>query len=192
LKMPRNETRNVYQLEADADHKALRMIVGDLSEFVGRFDGTLMKQRWTNVTLGWDPEDAGPKGDFPWLLDVPVFSSRAMRALRDLLEGHGEIIPMTIEGEEYFLFNVTKVIDALDEVNSEVIKYFESPKIMRIPRYIFSAEKLSGVMIFKIPNFYRVFVTDPFIERVKSAGLKGFWFPRLWSTDKTAAIDQVF
>jgi hypothetical protein len=123
---------------------------------------------------------------------VPAFSSRAMRALRDLLEGHGDILPTTIEGEKYFLFNVTKVIDALDEANSEVIRYVGTSKILRIPRYAFFVEELSEAAIFKIPHFYRIFVTDQFVERVKSAGLKGFWFPRLWSTDKTAVIDKIF
>jgi hypothetical protein len=184
---------NVYQLDGVADrYQGLILKVGNLSEFVQRFDGRPMNGPCADVTLQWDPADRLPKGDFPWLVGVPVFSSRAIHALGDLLEGHGEILPTTIEGEQYFLFNVTKVIDALDEANSEVIRYVGSAKVLRIPRYIFSAEKLTGIVIFKIPHFYRVFVTDSFVERVKSAGLKGFWFPRLWSTDKTAAIDKIF
>ena len=56
---------------------------------------------------------------------------------------------------------------------------------------IVKKEKLTGIAIFKIPEFRNIFVTDQFVERVKSTGLKGFWFPRRWSTDKTAIIDNV-
>ena len=89
---------------------------------------------------------------------------------------------------------MTKVIDALDESNSEVIRFDHIPEVMRIERYTFFVEALTQAVIFKIPQFRtgRVYVTDLFVERVKSTGLRGLRFPRLWSTDKTANIDWIW
>ena len=189
---------NVYRLYSNCknEYRSLKMVVGNVGEFLRRFDGTPMKRPWTDVLIGWDPEtNRFPKGDYPHLvLSLPVFSSRAVDALGDLLEGNGEILPTTCEGEQIFFFNATKVIDALDESNSEVIRYHGSTEVMRVETCAFFKEKLTGAVIFKIPQFPvgPVFVTDPFVERVKSTGLKGFWFPRVWSTDETATIDWVW
>jgi hypothetical protein len=188
---------DVYALFPDYQDECRRlaMPVGDLNEFLRRFDGSPMKRPWTDVRIGWVPESRSPKGDFVHLmLDLPVFSLRAIEALGDLLQGYGEILPTSCEGEQLFFFNVTNVIDALDESNSEVIRFHGRPEIMRIARYAFFKERLTGAPIFKIPQFLtgRVFVTDPFVERVKSTELKGFGFPRLWSTDETATLDWIW
>ncbi len=184
---------DVYQLYDDCtgDYRDLHMIFPNVWDFADRFDGTPMKLPWTDVQMAWDPASRSPKGDFNLMLSVPTFSSRAIDTLRDLLEGNGEILPTRCEGEPWFFFNVTRVIDALDESRSEVCTYLGTPEIMAIDRYAFFAEKLIGITIFKIPHCRRVFVTDAFVERVKSAGLEVFWFPRRWSTDKRAIIDNV-
>ena len=71
------------------------------------------------------------------------------------------------------------MIDALDESNSEVIRFDDCARLMRVDRYAFLSDKLKGSVIFKIPQFptERVFVTNHFVERVKATLLKGFWFP---------------
>lgn len=47
------------------------------------------------------------------------------------------------------------------------------------------SEYLTGMSIIKIPqtSSSAVFVTDKFVKRVRSARLKGFWFPLVWSSD---------
>jgi hypothetical protein len=161
------------------------MKVGDLFEFARRFNGKPFKGTWKDVEIGLDPRRL-PKGDTPSLIPgVPIFNRRAMDALRDVLEHNGELLPVIIVGEEYFLFNVTTVVDALDASNSEVIRFNGSTKVLNIRSYSFFSEKLSGRSIFKIPQTPTgdVFVTDAFVKRVNSAALKGFWFPLVWSSD---------
>ena len=176
----------VYLLRADSDHyESLIMPGGGLYEFAGRFNGSPMKNSVSDAMIKKDPRRL-PKGDFPSLIpNVPVFSRRAVEAMRDLLESHGEILPVMISGDEYFLLNVTRVVDALDESNSEVIRFEGSSKVLNIRTHSFHEEKLFGIMIFKISQVITmdVFVTDAFVERVSSAGLKGFWFPLVWSSD---------
>jgi hypothetical protein len=175
----------VYELGADSDHfESLLMTAGDLFEFANRFNGKPMKRPWTDVTIGKDPRRL-PKGDFPSLIPgVTVFSQKAVTALRDLLEKNGQILPVSIAGEGYFLYNVTRIVDALDETDSSMDR-FDDGRVFYIDDHSFFPHKLAGLSIFKIPQMPdgSVFVTDVFVERVQSAGLKGFWLPVVWSRD---------
>ena len=160
---------------------------GDLLEFHRRFDGTPMKDRWTGNQKFEFRSKPSPslKGDFPGLsTHVPVFNLKAVKALADLLKGNGEQLPITCDGEDYFLFNVTRVIDVLDEDNCE-IKRFDSGRIMYIIRYSFFRDRLVGEKMFKIPQIplMDVLVTDDFVKHVKTAKLKGFEFRLLWSDE---------
>jgi hypothetical protein len=175
----------VYLLRADSNHyESFIMRVGHLFEFARRFDGKPFKRSWKDVEIGLDP-GRFPKGDTPSLIPgVPIFSGKAVKALQDVLEQNGELLPVIVGGEEYFLFNVTTVVDALDEPRSEVIRFNGSNKVLTISSYSFFGEKLASRIIFKIPQMLRgdVYVTEPFVKRVRSAGLKGFWFPLVWNS----------
>lgn len=176
----------IYRLDANADrYQCFIMGTGSLFEFSRQFRGHSIKNTWNPPTIIIDPDSVrSPKGDFPSLIaSVPIFSRRAVTALRDILEENGELLPVTIVGEEYFVFNATRVVDAFDEENSNFHCY-DDGRIFMIDHHSFFPRKLAGLIMFKIPQFRRdVYVTDTFVERVKTAGLKGFWFPLLWSDD---------
>jgi hypothetical protein len=160
------------------------MTGGDLYGFARRFNGKPMQSFGKYPKIKKDPRQL-PKGDFPSLIPgVPVFSQRAVEAFGDLLKGNGEIFPLKISGDQYFLFNVTKVIEALDEFNS-IVSRFRDGRVFYIDHYSFFVEKLLGLIIFKIPHTITgdVYVTDAFVERVDATRLKGFWFPLVWSSD---------
>lgn len=176
----------VYILRAHSDrYQSVLMKVGDLFAFARRFDGKPFKGSWKDVEIGLDPRRL-PNGDTPSLIPgVPIFSGKAVAALQDFLKQNGELLPTIIEGDEYFLFNVTTVVDALDESSSKIDRFHGSTKVLYIDSYSFFGDKLSGISIFKIPQTPSgdVFVTDKFVKRVRSARLKGFWFPLVWSSD---------
>ena len=179
---------NVYYLRAAANNYRGVLAVGrDRREFYHLFDGSAMTRPWGDVTIEWDPDMRRlPKGDFPSLfIHVPVFSRKAVMALADLLEGNGELFPVPISGEEYNVFNVTRLIDALDESRSEMIWFEGTSRVLDINVHCFFAEKLDKAAIFKIPQTLSmdIFVTEVFVERVQSAKLKGFKFPLLWSSE---------
>lgn len=179
---------HVYMLRAHSDHfQCFIMPDGDLFEFAGRFNGRSMKRTRIKAKITVDPSSRStPKGDYPSLIPgVPVFSRRAVTSLSDLLEGNGQVLPVQIGHEEYFLFNATRVVDALDESQSKIIRFPESSEVLNIRSHFFFKDKIVGLTIFKIPQVITkdVFVTDVFVERVHSAGLKGFWFPVLWSSE---------
>ncbi len=176
---------NVYDLRAAADdYQCLVMTQGDLFEFARRFNGTPMVLPWTDVTIEVYSK-AVPKGDFPSLIpDVPVFSRRAVEALADLLQGNGEALPISLGEEEYYLYNVTRVVDALDLARSEILLSDDGLRVLMVKKYAFSEKLLLGLTIFKLPEAHTgtVLVTDAFVDRVRSKNLKGFWFPAVWSS----------
>lgn len=169
-----NKFRGIYYTNED-----------DIIEFKRSFDGNPIKDTWTgNEQFAFVPARLR-KGDTPGLsTHIPVFNSKAVEILADFLEPNGELLPITCDGERLFVFNVTRVVDALDEDNSE-LKLFSDGEIMDVVGFSFFEEKLSGMTVFKIPQLIRmdVFVTDPFVERVEAAKLKGFKFRLVWSSD---------
>jgi len=178
----------VYKLRADSDHyQGLIMPDGNLYEFARRFNRVPIERSYANEKISVDPDTRSfPKGDYPSLIpNVPIFSHRALLALRDLLDANGDIFPVVIEGEEYYFFSVTRVINALDQLASEIVRFDDSSEILNIRSHSFFRKKLSGAIIFTVPQAsdMDVFVTDAFVKRVHAAGLKGFWFPIIWSSD---------
>jgi len=178
---------NVYILDADVNkYRGIHYVnEEDVVEFSHRFNGTSMKRKWTGREKFAFVPARLPKGDTPGLRShIPVFSSKAVTVLEDFLEPNGELLPIICDKEKYFLFNVTKVVDALDEPNCE-LQLFDDGGIMDIVRYSFLKKKLIGVNIFKLPQDLLgwVYATDAFVDRVQAAGLKGFKFRLVWSDE---------
>lgn len=141
------------------------------------FDGREMASGWRTIPVESSDESGGDPsvGDYSLLGTVPVFSLRALEALLHILRKNGEVLPLRYAGEEYFAYNVTRFGDVLDEENS-VLKRLPSGRILTISRHAF--RPVDDLTIFKIPQFPKahVYVTEPFVENVRSAGLTGFAF----------------
>ena len=103
-------------------------------------------------------------------------------ALGDLLAGRGELLPLRCADGEYYAFNITCVIDALDYERAEVQRFRSSGRVMEILRYAFHLELLRDATIFKLPEMLRSrpFVTEVFVERIKESGLLGFEVREVW------------
>lgn len=124
-----------------------------------------------------------PPSDYPEIGVMPVFSCRAVEALREVLNDNGKLLPLVFEGKTnaYYAWKPTRIADVLNEAESEV-KRFKSGKVMNVISYEFEPEKIDGLTIFKIPQQRgRLYVTDEFIQRVEEAGLTGFSFKLLWT-----------
>jgi len=127
------------------------------------------------------------ESDFPchFWPGVIVFSERAVTALHDLLEGWGELLPLTCSDGTYFAFNVTRVVEALDTEHS-TLKLFSTGRIMRVERYEFFPDRVRDEVIFKEPRLHLIdaYVTSPFAERIATAGLLGFQLRHVWPADQ--------
>jgi hypothetical protein len=181
---------DVYLLASDADrYENLTVAEGaDVNALLDGFDGRPMRKSWSplEVEVIRDSRHSGrPESDFPLLFGpVPVLSDRAARALGELLDGAGELLPLGGEGDGYHILNVTRVIDALDEQRSQFKRFPSSGRIMRVLRYAFRPEAIGDVAIFKLPQTVKsdVYVTDRFVDAVRRHELTGLaWDRMLWS-----------
>ena len=178
----------VFQLRADSEkYASLEFMSETDSKAVLRcFDGTPLAKNWVplEMTRSASVEEHDlDLSDFPALLSAsaPVFSRRAWETLAPLIHDQSEELPFVVRAEDFVLLNVLQIADALDEANSEVMR-FSDGRIMDVERYVFHPDVVSGLTIFKIPQMRRshVMVTEPFVEAVRGADLKGFDFELLW------------
>jgi len=179
---------NLFELRSDGD-RYQNLVFESENDWatVRRFDGRSLSTSWTAPIVEIFRDDKHnrnlPPSDFPALVPgVPVFSLRALNVLKDVLEKNGETLQLSCSEGEYYAFNVTTFIDALDESNSEIERFESSGRIMRVLRYAFFGNRLGGATIFKIPQFPRseVYVTDQFCKMVMDNGLVGFKFVKIW------------
>jgi hypothetical protein len=142
------------------------------------------------------PRNSGAMlGDFANLSNgsEPVFSERAKRIFEPKLKGLGRWIELEFDETPYWLFFNTNVVDALDESRSE-LKLFSDGGLMRIAGYAFQPEVVSNQFLFTLkhePGRDNL-VTDAFVDIVREHRLTGFWFLRLWNSDKgTERLEDV-
>lgn len=157
----------------------------DYEVFAG-FDGSLIADRWKPISVRRvrpdERRDVKPS-DFPWLgTNALVMRQSAVDALRDILDANGEVLPLaTDDGVQLSVLNA-RIVDALDEANSSLMKFPGTNRIMRIKKVAFIASKVVDVDLFRLPHrASSTYVGERFVERVKTAGLSGLVFNRVWS-----------
>lgn len=130
--------------------------------------------------------------DFPWFLHcAPVLRERAVARLRHELEPYGEFLALDCD-EPIALFNVTNVIDALDEPSSQILRFDDDGSIMEIQRYQFIPAAIEGHDLFKLPmRASSIFVTDHLIEKLKRTGLVGLRFELVWADREEAPAEHL-
>jgi len=148
------------------------------------FDGRSLVAQWNPLPVRL--LEKIEKSDTPSLSgSVPVLNRKAINILYDLLEGSVELLPLISDIDEYYVLNVTKVIEAINHEKSEIKRFASSGRIMRFVKYSFIAEKLKETHIFKITDMPKahVFVSDQFKDRALNNGLKGFEFTEVWESE---------
>ena len=120
---------NVFELAPDCN-RYQNLVFASKKDWaiLDQFDEGRLIQSWTPPSVKVLRDDKFnrnlPPGDFPHLaVAVPVFSLRAVNVLRGMLEENGQILPLSCTEGEYYAFNVTTFIDALDESHSEVKRF---------------------------------------------------------------------
>ncbi len=182
-------TQTVYlPLSAEGFELCHPLNENDFETLNVQIDGTTRRKSWSLVQMRLVTEDEGKlllKSDSPWLgSHALIFRKSAIKNLETLLAEHGELLPVSCPDAELAIFNPTRVIDALDEAASSVLR-FSNGRIMRITHYVFRPNAVTGTDIFKIPNL-RVsptFVGDRFVRFWRSSGLTGLKFKKVWSSD---------
>jgi hypothetical protein len=121
------------------------------------------------------------EADMPWLGEhLLVLKPRATSALRELCLEAGELLPLTCHEAALVAWNVTTVVDALDEEKSKLVR-FPGGRVMSIKQHHFRPEIVEGLTAFRIPQARTsIFVGPAFVDRVREAELTGTRFKEVW------------
>ena len=112
---------------------------------------------------------------------VLIFKRPAMEALSPVLGPHGEFLPLACEeAAELWVFNPTRVLEALDDSNS-VVERLPTGEVMRIARYGFRKDVIEGLDAFKIAGLKNsaTFVSERVVDTWNAAGLRGLAFQQV-------------
>jgi hypothetical protein len=151
------------------------------------FDGAPRAAGWTPVKVKrltyWEDGSLLRPSDFPADAGFAV-SRAAIDHLEPYLKAAGELLPLDCPDGEFWTLNVTRLLDALDEENSKVLRSKETGRILMIHRHSFRGERL-GPDIFKLTSDPRglVYVTETFMKQVKATSLKGLNFKLVWAAN---------
>ena len=112
--------------------------------------------KWSPVKLvdKWKPPkvrgNVSLANDFPGLdMVLPVFSRRACDVLREFLDPNGELLPLQSDIGEYYFYNVTTFVDALDAKKSDCQFWCDPPTTaIAIDYFEFHKSKLKRVVDF--------------------------------------------
>jgi hypothetical protein len=118
------------------------------------------------------------------ITSVLIFRRSAVDALRDMLDAHGELLPLEDEdGVELWLFH-PRTIDALDHEKTRGSR-LANGRIERPLIHVFLPEKVEGVDIFKLParRAGDIYLSERFLQRWKQAKLKGLDFYVIWDSE---------
>jgi hypothetical protein len=176
----------VYALRADLDAYTAFVPVPETDIHAFFLDGRPRRDSWRPIELAViDDEFPGltEVGDLSTVGTTPLLSRRAVRALKSLLTGAGELLPVRTAGGAYFAYNVTCVAPALDREQTEA-EWFDSERIMADHRLAFKAEVVEGLTFFRVPELLsRQFMTEEVARRVSKAQLTGFDLCPIWGPD---------
>ena len=171
---------DVYILKPDTNRFQNLICIGeDYVDWLQKFDGSSLASSWEPLAVQvFYEEENLPASDYPSLaLHIPVFSKRATLALKEALDKHGELLSLLCGDGEYYAYNVTCVLDILNEEKSTLVR-FSSGRTLNIEDYSFNSADLGDYPIFKLPQtlLRGVFVTQAFKQKVEESGLTGFTF----------------
>ncbi len=130
-----------------------------------------------------------PKSDFPtYTIATMVLSDRAVERLRTVLDACGEVLPIHLSNdhETLFLFNVTRVINAVDMKRSKFMR-FPSGGIMKYERLVFDAKAIPDEALFfkttQLGPITEIFATEQAVTAVERANLSGYNFRLAWTDE---------
>lgn len=181
----------LYELQPIADDPRFEGFGFVNEESILEFDFDDVDRDFTVSRLKptWTPQHVAGRvrefNDYPCIaLVIPAFSRRAVDALRDLLEPNGELLPLISDVGEYYAYNITTVSDILDEQRSLLTGVGSSIGMNpNKERYECFPEKMDGLSIFRLRHDWKFAmhcVAQPFVDRVRKHGLRGFRFNKLW------------
>jgi len=155
----------------------------DIDEILS-FDGRNQTKNWKPLkVVRMEPGKKLPLGDAPGF-NIAVFSKKAVDILYPIIKNDVEILPLDFDEGEFYVINVTTVLDCIDYKNSSYKTFKNSDEVMFFYNYSFKENIIENKNIFKIIDESRSkpFVSEEFVKLVKESGLQGFKFKLVYET----------
>lgn len=140
--------------------------------------GTSLLESWNPIYFVWDIEDGILNRDiFMYLGYIIVANRKVVDALCcDSLLDNVELLPIDIEGEEYYVVNVCSVLHDVIDLKHSKIDYFKDHSIKWIHEYVFK-NNITISSLFRIPEISTaLFCSKQFINIIKEHRFIGLKF----------------
>lgn len=160
--------------------------VDESAVFDFSIENTRMAAWWKPVSTEFVPirgQQGTPIPDISkWINASLVLSPKAHRLLGQILTPWGELLPIDIFGETYYIFNCLTSVAANEKLSEK--EYFDDEEI-GIKRVAFESKLTIDKLIFKTPfqNCLDLYCTDKLKDIINSFGLTGVVF----DTDSVAS-----
>lgn len=149
-----------------------------------RFDGTPRGVSWKPIRVRRLEQERGKRSDFPLCSgdEILLVRERAIRKIGPVLAKYGELLPLHCPGDPVSVLNVTRLIPALDESKSEILRSRSRGDILMLERVSFHPEAIGDAHLFKLAEFPQgaIYVTTAFVDLVKEHKLEGLTFDQVW------------
>jgi hypothetical protein len=178
----------VYNHTGVRGYEILNTVGRESSEIFAYLNGTPRTEKWIpprvcrdrpSLREGFRPSDS------PYRIGhVLVFRRSAVDALRDMLDAHGELLPVEDEGGvELYAYN-PRALEALDHERSDGSRD-ASGRIELVNCHVFFPDVVRGVDIFRQARKRNawIFFSERFLQRWKQAKLKGLDFTLVWDSE---------
>lgn len=157
-------------------------------EIFVEWDGSSQIKKWKPVRVRRvrpSEREAFRASDSPFYgATCLIFRRTAIDALRDMLDAHGELLPLEDEGGvELFAYN-PRALDALDHKLTRGSRY-EDGRVYLANYHVFIPSIVEGVDIFKqkCRRAGSIYLSERFIQRWKKYKLKGLDFILAWDSE---------
>lgn len=117
-----------------------------------------------------------------WTTSHMVLNQKAYDSLSNNLSTYGEFLPVNVEGNSYYIFNVLKLVDEsfvnLDMSEREYEGEGELKMQVGLHKLKFREDLLEDTLVFKteFDTYLNIFCGDEFKNMVEMAGLTGVLF----------------
>ena len=187
LRADRNHYQNVYISPHEIQDKLGNPFL--LSPSVTRPEQLNWSEFWQPLEIEFsddsDKNNVTGRPDITWWHNNQlVMNNKAYQALSRPLEDFGEWLPVSFQGQGYWLFHVTKRlgIELVDLKRSQ--RSIDPLGLIEINQLVFIENEIQGLQLFKTEynNYlYNIYCTHDFKTLIEEQGLKGL----LFSSDMT-------
>lgn len=104
-----------------------------------------------------------------------IVSNKALDYLRPIIGRYGEFLPISVDGNVYYIFNLLNSTDAIDPFNSKK-EYFDGIEI-GVKKIAFIEHEVKDLLIFNSPydEYAYTYCTEKFKDIIEGSGLSSGW-----------------